>query len=257
MDPGKAEHIAGLVVGASEKTSTSSSSARVAEREEEKGPTTVATAGPGERWRALAGRQRWGHAVVGLGCRPRGFEAPAGGAPGRPQGCIGSATNGAKAASTGPPTWPRHDPAPERPQAVWRVRAPRHRRQSARRRLSKGPPQVGTVPGPLPTASAAGLGPDQGGGPRRGVPTSPEGREATARRRTDVGHGGGRLWGRGLGRGRGSSVQRQTALDLHHSTGRAPAGTGLAGLEKPDRGHTAQDCASQGLELLRPLTDGG
>ena len=37
----------------------------------------------------------------------------------------------------------------------------------ARQRHSKGPRRVGTVPGPLPTASAAGLGPDQGGGPRR------------------------------------------------------------------------------------------
>ena len=44
-----------------------------------------------------------------------------------------------------------------------RARAPRHRRRTARRRHSKGPPRVGTVPGPLPTASSAGLGPDQGG----------------------------------------------------------------------------------------------
>ena len=47
------------------------------------------------------------------------------------------------------------------------------------------------------------------------------------------------------GRGCGSPVQHQMALDLHHCAGRAPAGTGLAG--KPGRGHTAQDCASQGL----------
>ena len=85
MDPGKARHIAGLVVGRLERTLTSSSSARSAEREE-KDPTTIATAEPGGRWRALTGGQRWGHAVVGLGGRPCGLEAQAGGAPGRQRG---------------------------------------------------------------------------------------------------------------------------------------------------------------------------
>ena len=71
-----------------------------------------------------------------------------------------------------------------------RARAPWHRRWTACRRHSKGPPQVGTVPGPLLTASAA---PHEGGGPRRAAPTSPEGHEATAWHRTDVRRGGGRL----------------------------------------------------------------
>ena len=39
--------------------------------------------------------------------------------------------------------------------------APRHQRWTARRRHSKGPLRVGTVSGPLPTASAASHGPDQ------------------------------------------------------------------------------------------------
>ena len=143
MDPGKAGHIAGLVVGTSERTLTSSSSVRGAEREE--------------------------------------------------KGGLGSGANGAKMASTGPPSWPRHDPPPERLQKVLRARAPRHLRGTAHTRHSKGPPRVGTVPGPLPTSSAAGLGPDQCEGSRLAAPTSPEGREATPRRRTDVGRGGGQL----------------------------------------------------------------
>ena len=109
MDPGRAGHIAGLVVSASERTSTSSSSAHGAEWEE-KGPTTIATARPGGRWRALAGHQRWSHAVVGLGHWLRGFEAPASG--------LASAANGAKTASTGPPSRPRHNPPPEWPHAM-------------------------------------------------------------------------------------------------------------------------------------------
>ena len=70
------------------------------------------------------------------------------------------------------------------------------RRRTASLRHSNWPPWVGTVPGPLPMAPAASLGPDQGGGPRRAAPTSPEGRKSTSRRRTDVGCGGGQLWGR-------------------------------------------------------------
>ena len=54
---------------------------------------------------------------------------------------------------------------------------------------------------------------------------------------------------------RPASDPSQTALDLHHSTGRVPAGTGLAGLGKPGRGHTAQDCASQGL-VIAEAADG-
>ena len=54
--------------------------------------------------------RRWVQTVVGLGHRPRGFEAPAGSAPGCSQGA-----NWAKTASTGPPSQPRHDPPPERP----------------------------------------------------------------------------------------------------------------------------------------------
>ena len=158
-------------------------------------------------------------------------------------------------ASTGPLSRPRHDPPPERPQKVLRARAPRHLRGTAHRRHSKGPPRVGTVPGPLPTSSAAGLGPDQCKGSRLAAPTSPEGREAIPWRWTDVGRGGGRLWRRGIGRGCRSPVQRQTTLDLHHSAGRAPAGTGLEGLGKPGQGHTAQDCASQGLGIAE-ATDG-
>ena len=128
-------------------------------------------------------------------------------------------------------------------------RAPRHPRWTARRRHSKGPPRVGTVHGPLPMVSAASHGPDQGGGPRPAVAKSHEVHEATAGRRTDIGCGGKRLWGRWRGQKCGSPVQHQTTLDLHHSAGRAPAGTGLAGLGKQGCGHTAQDCASQGLGI--------
>ena len=79
MDPGEARHIAGLVVGTSERTLTSSSSAHGAEQEE-KGPTTIATAGPGGGLHALATCRRWGPAVVSLGRQPRSFKAPASGA---------------------------------------------------------------------------------------------------------------------------------------------------------------------------------
>ena len=121
-------------------------------------------------------------------------------------------------------------------------RAPRNQRWTARRRHSKGPLQVGTVSGPLPTASAASHGPDQGADVAwRSWSYCPA--------RTDVRHGVGWLWGRGRGRKCISPVQCQMALDLHHSAGRAPTGTGLAGLGKPGHGHSAQDCASQGLGI--------
>ena len=121
------------------------------------------------------------------------------------------------------------------------------------------PPQVGTVPGPLPTVSAASLGPDQGGGQCRVAPTPPEGGGATSHRRMDVENHGGWLWGLGQGWEWGSPVHHQTVLDLN-SAGRegagAPAGMGLVGLGKPGGGHTAQDCAKEALALLRQLTDG-
>ena len=121
-----------------------------------KSPTTLATAGLGGWWSALAERRPWGHAVVGLGHRPRGLEAPTASAPGHPHGWRRLLQDLRRVLDT-----------IFRLSGCRRSRAPRHRRRPARRRHSKGPTRVGTVSGPLPTASAAGLGPDQGGGPRR------------------------------------------------------------------------------------------
>ena len=123
MDPGKAGHILRLV-GESKRTSSSSSAhrSRSAEQGEEKNLTSVATAGPGGRSCALAGRGWWGHAMVGLGRRPRGFEALTGGAPGHPQSGLGSTACGAKTATTGPPLRPRHDPPTEWLQVISHAR---------------------------------------------------------------------------------------------------------------------------------------
>ena len=240
MDPGNTSHIVGLVASTSERTSTSSSSARGAEQCR----ATVTTGRLGGQWYALAGCRQRSHQVVNLGrwlCVPKAL------------------ASSLQEAWEAPPTgWGRllQDLSRNldmilhlrgrRPSCIL---APRHRRWTAPQRHSKRPPWVETVPGPLPTASAAGFGPDQDGGPHRVVPTSPEGREATAQHWTDVGHGRGLLWGRGRGRRHRSPVRCQMVFDLHHSTGRAPAGLGLAGLRKPGWGHTAQDCASQGLGI--------
>ena len=155
----------------------------------------------------------------------------------------------AKMASTGPPSRPQHDPPPKKPQTVSHhvrhdTRGGWHAEDTAKgcheleRSLVLYQRRLQQVMG-LTRAEAQ----------RQAAPKPPESREATARRRTDVACGGGRLWGRWPGRECGSPVQCQTTLDLHHSAGRAPAGTGLAGLGKPGRSHTAQDCASPGFGI--------
>ena len=103
--------------------------------------------------------------------RSPGWEAP-------PTGrWLGSAANGEKTATTGPPSGTRHDPSPERPQGISHVHALWHQIQASCRGHSGWLPCVGALPGPLPTMSATSPEPDQGGGLRWAPKMSPEGPE--------------------------------------------------------------------------------
>ena len=90
---------------------------------------------------------------------------------------LGSAANGEKTATTGPPSGTRLDPSPEQPQGISHAHALWHQSRASCRGHSGRLPRIGALPGPLPTMPATSPERDQGGGLRWAPRMWPEGPE--------------------------------------------------------------------------------